>query len=112
MSTSVLPLPTAPAKRGAEAALAVGVVFIIALLVVPLPALVLDLLLASVIGISVVVLLVALYTTDPLDFSSFPVLLLLLTLFRLALNVSSTRLILAEGHAGEVISAFGEFVIG
>ena len=112
MTTSALPLPAAPIKRTADAALAVGVVAIIALLVVPLPAVVLDLLLAAVFGVSVVVLLVALYTTDPLDFSSFPVLLLLLTLFRLALNVSSTRLILDKGDAGQVIHAFGEFVIG
>src|SRR5690606_14807701 len=72
----------------------------------------LDLSLAGVIGISIVVLLVALQTTNPLDFSSFPALLLLITLFRLALNVSSTRLILAEAHAGAVIQAFGEFVVG
>ncbi len=99
-------------KRNAEVGLAIGVVFVIALLVVPLPAVLLDLFLATAIGLSVVVLLVALYTTDPLEFSSFPALLLLLTLFRLALNVSSTRLILAKGHAGEVIQAFGQFVVG
>jgi flagellar biosynthesis protein FlhA len=99
-------------RRGAEIGLAVGVVFIIALLVVPLPALLLDLLLALSIAISLVILLVALYTVNPLDFSSFPALLLLLTLFRLALNVASTRLILSDGHAGSVIQAFGQFVIG
>src|SRR3712207_4402992 len=99
-------------RRGAEVGLAVGVVFIIALLVVPLPPLLLDLLLAMSIAISLVILLVALYTVNPLDFSSFPALLLLLTLFRLALNVASTRLILSDGHAGSVIQAFGEFVIG
>jgi flagellar biosynthesis protein FlhA len=59
-----------------------------------------------------VILLVALQTNDPLDFSAFPALLLLLTLFRLALNVASTRLILSKGHAGSVIQAFGQFVIG
>ncbi|MBV9773884.1 MAG: FHIPEP family type III secretion protein, partial [Gemmatimonadetes bacterium] len=72
----------------------------------------LDLMLALSIGISLVVLLVSLYTVEPLEFSSFPSLLLILTLFRLALNVSSTRLILSQGHAGKVIQAFGEFVIG
>ena len=87
-------------------------VFIIALLVVPLPSIMLDMFLSLSIGMSLVVLLVALYTRDPLEFSSFPALLLLLTLFRLALNVSSTRLILSEGHAGKVIEAFGQFVIG
>jgi flagellar biosynthesis protein FlhA len=99
-------------RRNAEVGLAVVVVLVIALLVVPLPPVLLDLSLAAVIGISIVVLLVALQITNPLEFSSFPALLLLLTLFRLALNVSSTRLILTDGHAGAVIQAFGEFVVG
>ncbi len=99
-------------KKRAEVALAVVVVLIIALIVVPLPAVLLDLCLAASIGLSLVVLLVSLYTTNPLDFSSFPALLLLLTLFRIGLNVSSTRLILTHGHAGKVIEAFGNFVIG
>ncbi len=99
-------------KKRAEFALAIAVVLIIALIVVPLPALLLDLALAASIGLSLVVLLVSLYTTNPLDFSSFPALLLLLTLFRIGLNVSSTRLILTHGHAGKVIEAFGNFVIG
>ena len=104
---------TAPTtKRGAEIALAVAVVGIIALLIVPLPTVILDLLLAASIGSSLIVLLVSLNTTDPLEFSSFPQVLLILTLFRLALNVSSTRLILGQGHAGAIIQAFGEFVIG
>ena len=99
-------------KKRAEFALAIAVVLIIALIVVPLPAVLLDLSLALSIGLSLVVLLVSLYTTNPLDFSSFPALLLLLTLFRIGLNVSSTRLILTHGHAGKVIEAFGNFVIG
>ena len=99
-------------RKRAEVALAVAVVAIIALIVVPLPAVLLDLCLAASIGLSLVVLLVSLYTTNPLDFSSFPALLLLLTLFRIGLNVSSTRLILTHGHAGKVIEAFGNFVIG
>ncbi|MDQ8153272.1 MAG: flagellar biosynthesis protein FlhA [Gemmatimonadota bacterium] len=111
MSTLASPAQTRGAKT-AEIGVALAVVFIIALLVVPLPAFVLDLCLSLSIGISLVVLLVALYTTDPLEFSSFPALILLLTLFRLALNVSSTRLILSEGKAGEVIQAFGQFVVG
>ena len=98
--------------RFAEIGVAIAVVFIIALLVVPLPGIMLDMFLSLSIGLSLVVLLVALYTRDPLEFSSFPALLLLLTLFRLSLNVSSTRLILSEGHAGQVIEAFGQFVIG
>src|SRR5687768_1124089 len=112
-SATSLPIPmVGAAKRNAEIGLAIAVVFIIALLVVPLPAMLLDLLLALSIALSIMVLLVSLYTTDPLDFSSFPALILLLTLFRLALNVASTRLILGEGHAGAVIEAFGQFVIG
>jgi flagellar biosynthesis protein FlhA len=99
-------------KRNAEVGLAVIVLAIVGLLMVPLPPIMLDLLLATSIGMSLVVLLVALNTTDPLEFSAFPSLLLLLTLFRLALNVCSTRLVLSEGHAGAVIQAFGEFVIG
>lgn len=111
-ATQALDLLDTPRRRNAEIALAIAVVLVIALLVVPLPPMLLDLCLAAVIGISIVVLLVALQTTDPLDFSSFPAMLLLLTLFRLALNVSSTRLILADAHAGAVIQAFGQFVIG
>ncbi|HYD52451.1 MAG TPA: flagellar biosynthesis protein FlhA [Gemmatimonadaceae bacterium] len=111
MSAPALPAPIAT-RRMAELGLAIAVVFVIALLMVPLPPLLLDLLIASSIGISLVVLLVALNTNDPLEFSSFPQLLLLLTLFRLGLNVSSTRLILTDGHAGEIIQSFGEFVIG
>ncbi|HUE96617.1 MAG TPA: flagellar biosynthesis protein FlhA, partial [Longimicrobiaceae bacterium] len=99
-------------RRNAEIGLAVSVVFIIALLILPLPAFLLDLFLALSIALSLMILLVALYTANPLDFSSFPAVLLLLTLFRLALNVSSTRLILSEGKAGSVIQAFGQFVIG
>jgi flagellar biosynthesis protein FlhA len=101
-----------PATRRAEIGMAVAVLSVIALLVVPLPGIVLDLCLSLSIAISVVMLLVALYTTNPLDFSSFPALLLVTTLFRLALNVSSTRLILGKGEAGKVIEAFGHFVIG
>src|SRR6185503_9493011 len=113
MSTAVAPVPMAAGRKGgAEAVLALGVVFIIALLMIPLPGVLLDLFLAMSIGSSLVVLLVALNTTDPLEFSGFPSLLLILTLFRLALNVCTTRLILSEGHAGSVVQSFGEFVIG
>ncbi|MBL0889638.1 MAG: FHIPEP family type III secretion protein [Gemmatimonadaceae bacterium] len=113
MTSAALPLPGSANKaRLAEIGVAVVVVLILALIVVPLPAPLLDLCLAASIGISLAVLLVALYTTNPLDFSSFPALILLLTLFRIGLNVSSTRLILTEAHAGKVIEAFGKFVIG
>ncbi len=113
MTSAALPIPAATnAGRRADIALAIVVVLVIALIVVPLPPALLDLCLAASIGVSIVVLLVALYTNNPLDFSSFPALLLLLTLFRIGLNVSSTRLILADGHAGKVIEAFGHFVVG
>jgi len=112
MSTRPIPSPSTGNQRTAEIGLAVAVVLVIALLILPLPGILLDLFLALSIGLSLVVLLVALYTVHPLDFSSFPSILLLLTLFRLALNVSSTRLILGEGDAGQIIEAFGEFVIG
>ena len=114
MSTSVQTLPVAEgfAARNAEIGLAIAVVFVLGLMIVPLPSFVLDLLLATSIGLSLVVLLTTMQTVEPLEFSSFPALLLLLTLFRLGLNFASTRLILSEGHAGQVIQAFGQFVIG
>src|SRR5690625_2944847 len=101
-------------RLGANAELAVvaGIVLIVLLLVIPLPPALLDLFLATSIASSLVVLLIALYTEDPLEFSVFPTLLLILTLYRLALNVGSTRLILSRGEAGRVIEAFGSFVIG
>lgn len=96
----------------AELAVVAAIVFVVLLLVLPLPPFMLDMLLAASIASSLVVLLVSLYTDDPLEFSVFPTLLLILTLYRLALNVGSTRLILGQGEAGRVIEAFGNFVIG
>jgi flagellar biosynthesis protein FlhA len=114
MTSATLPIPMdgLAGRKRAEIALALAVVFVIALIVLPLPPLLLDLCLAASIGLSLTVLLVSLYNTNPLDFSSFPSLILLLTLFRIGLNVSSTRLILSRGEAGQVIEAFGAFVIG
>ncbi len=114
MSTTATALPLAPGLRGRwpEITVVAGIVFIVALLVLPLPPFVLDLLLAASITSSLIMFLVALHTTDPLEFSVFPTALLLMTLFRLALNVSSTRLILSRGQAGHVIQAFGQFVVG
>jgi flagellar biosynthesis protein FlhA len=94
-----------------ETLLAVGVVVIVALLVMPLPPFLLDALLAVSFALSIIVLMITMSTKDPIEFSSFPSLLLLTTLFRLGLNVTSTRLILGTGHAGQVIAAFGNFVI-
>jgi len=92
--------------------LAIGLVVIVCMMVIPLPAPLLDILLTVNISLAVVILLVCLYTQEPLDYSSFPTVLLIATLFRLGLNVSSTRLILLQGQAGNVISSFGQFVVG
>ena len=89
-----------------------AVVAIVVMMVVPLPSVVLDLLLAVNISASVLVLLVSMKVQRPLDFSVFPSLLLVATLFRLALNVSATRLVLLHGYAGTVIESFGHFVVG
>ncbi len=92
--------------------IAVGIISIIGVMIIPLPPYVLDLLLSFSITFALVVLLVTLYTYEPLELSVFPGLLLVLTLYRLALNVASTRLILLKAEPGKVISSFGEFVVG
>ncbi|PZR54142.1 flagellar biosynthesis protein FlhA [Xylanimonas oleitrophica] len=95
-----------------QLAVPVGVVGIVILLVVPLPPALLDVLIAVNITASLVILLTSMYVRRPLDFSVFPSLILVFTLFRLGLNVASTRLVLGDGYAGEVIGAFGHFVVG
>ncbi|MHB1489228.1 MAG: FHIPEP family type III secretion protein, partial [Cellulomonas sp.] len=94
-----------------QLAVPAGVVGIVLLLVIPLPATMLDFLIALNITASLVILLTSMYVKRPLDFSVFPSLLLVFTLFRLGLNVASTRLVLSDGYAGQVINAFGHFVI-
>ncbi len=94
----------------------IGILALVAMMVLPLPAFLLDTFFVSNILVSLLVLMVALHTYRPLDFSSFPSLLLIATVLRLGLNVASTRIILSEGHegtasAGKVIEAFGQFVI-
>lgn len=91
---------------------ALAVVGVIIMLIIPMPTWFLDLMLAANITFSMVVLLVTIYNTEPLDLSVFPSLLLFATLFRLALSVSSTRLILSQAYAGKVIESFGNFVVG
>lgn len=103
--------------KNLDLVVAVALMLILAVMLIPLPAFMLDLSLTLSLSFALLILLVALYTEKTLDFSIFPSLLLMTTLFRLALNVASTRLILAQGHngleaAGEVISAFGSFVAG
>jgi len=105
-----------PAAKS-EVILAIAVLGVIAVLVMPLPALALDALLALSIGVSLLILLVSLGVVKPLDFSVFPSLLLIVTLFRLGLNVATTRLILLNGaagtaSAGHIIQAFGQFAVG
>ncbi len=92
-------------------AVPVGVISIIVMMVVPLPTFLLDMLIALNITGALLVLLVSMFVTRALDFSIFPALLLVFTLFRLALNISATRLVLSEGDAGKVIHAFGDFVV-
>ncbi len=94
-----------------------GVVAILMVMIIPLPTIMLDMLLSLNITIGLIVLLMSMYNTNPLDFSAFPSVLLITTLFRLSLNIASTRLILLHGHegvgaVGRVIQSFGSFVVG
>ncbi|MCA6253546.1 MAG: flagellar biosynthesis protein FlhA [Phenylobacterium sp.] len=100
-----------------EVALALGVISVLVLLIIPVPAFLLDALLAISLASSILILMTSLFIKKPLEFTSFPTVLLVTTLFRLALNVASTRLILAHGHegvhgAGKVIEAFGRLMTG
>src|SRR5712691_4686012 len=113
MNTLSAPTP----MRGTQILAPAAVMAVVLLMVVPLPPLMLDLLLSIDIGLSVVLLLTVIYVRQPVEFSVFPSLLLLLTLVRLSLNVASTRLILMHGQegvsaAGNVIMSFGQFVVG
>src|SRR5262245_653875 len=108
------PLPALPAG---ETMLPLALVAVVVIMVIPLPPLLIDLLLAVSISLALIILMVSMYTQQPLEFSTFPSVLLVVTLFRLALNVASTRLILLHGNegpaaAGHVIQAFGGFVVG
>src|SRR5580765_4664086 len=108
--------PPAP-MRGTHLLAPAAVMAVVLLMVVPLPPVILDLLLSIDIGLSVVLLLTSIYVRQPVEFSVFPSLLLLLTLLRLSLNVAGTRLILLHGSdgveaAGHVIMSFGQFVVG
>jgi flagellar biosynthesis protein FlhA len=114
-ATDALAAPTT--NKNSDIYMAVALIGILALMIIPLPSFLLDVFLAANITIALVILLVCLYTVQPLDFSVFPSILLVTTLFRLALNIASTRLILLHGNegteaAGSVIKAFGAFVVG
>ena len=103
-------VPAGP-RRYADVALAALVVLVVGMMIIPLPTHLLDVLLASNISIAVLLVLVSMYVPDAVAFASFPTVLLITTLYRLALNVSSTRLILLQADAGQVIYSFGNFVV-
>ena len=99
-------------KKNTDILVAFGVLGIVLMIIIPLPSAVLDVLLAFNITLSAIIIMITMFTTNVLQLSVFPTLLLVTTLLRLGLNISSTRLILSEGSAGKIIEAFGEFVIG
>ncbi len=116
VQTRVMDMLNKVGKQG-DILLPIAVMAILVIMLIPIPAILLDMFLTVSISLSIVILLVAIYAEKPLDFSSFPFVLLVTTLFRLSLNVSTTRTILLNGHegedaAGEVIRAFGQFVVG
>lgn len=99
-------------KDNLDVIIAFAIITIVLMIVIPLPKQLIDLLLALNITISIIIILITMFTTSVLQLSVFPTLLLVTTLFRLALNISSTRLILLDADAGTIITAFGNFVIG
>ena len=99
-------------NQNSDIVFALAIVGILIMFIIPMPTFVLDILLTANITFSMVVILVTVYTTESLHLSVFPSLLLFATLFRLGLNVSSTRLILGQGYAGKIINSFGNFVVG
>ena len=115
---SAIALPAWMKSGGTQALAAPALIIImLAMMVLPLPAMLLDLLFSFNIALSIIILLTSLYTVKPLDFMAFPAVLLMSTMLRLSLNVASTRVVLSEGHtgaaaAGKVIEAFGHFLIG
>ncbi|MSR75859.1 MAG: flagellar biosynthesis protein FlhA [Planctomycetes bacterium] len=112
MSTTPPLMGPLPITRHADKLLAFGMIVLLFVLLVPLPQFLLDVAITFNLAASLMVLLMTLTLKQPLEFSTFPSLLLFLTLFRLSLNVASTRLILMQGKAGDVIQAFGDFVVG
>ncbi|ACL70418.1 flagellar biosynthesis protein FlhA [Halothermothrix orenii] len=99
-------------SKNTDIVFAILLVGIIMMFIIPLPTVLMDILLATNITFSMVVILVTIYITDPLEFSVFPSLLLFATVYRLSLNISTTRLILTHGYAGKIIMSFGDFVVG
>lgn len=99
-------------NKNSDIVFALAIVGILIMFIIPMPTFVLDILLTANITFSMVVILVTVYTTESLHLSVFPSLLLFATIFRLGLNISSTRLILGQGYAGKIINSFGNFVVG
>ncbi len=99
-------------KKYSDVIIALAIITIVIMMIIPLPTMLLDLLICLNITAALVIVISTIYNEEALDLSVFPSLLLVTTLFRLALNISSTRLILLDGYAGEVITAFGNFVVG
>jgi flagellar biosynthesis protein FlhA len=98
--------------RSKDMAMAVGVVIIVALLILPLPSVIVDLLIALNIALSIGIMLMTMYISSPMEFTVFPTVLLLVTLFRLGINIAASRLILINGDAGKIISTFGTLIVG
>ncbi|WP_411955938.1 flagellar biosynthesis protein FlhA [Clostridium estertheticum] len=99
-------------KNNLDVLVAFGVIGIVLMIIIPLPPKLLDVIIALNITLAVIILLLTMFTTEVLQFSVFPTLLLITTLLRLGLNISSTRLVLTQAYAGDIIEAFGEFVVG
>jgi flagellar biosynthesis protein FlhA len=115
MAATTTPVPSTSLitlLRSKDMAMALGVVVIIGLLLVPLPTAVVDLLVALNLAISIAIMLLTMYISQPLEFSVFPTVLLLVTLFRLGINIAASRQILLEGQAGGVIATFGNLIVG
>lgn len=105
-------MATTRMSRLPDLAMGAGILMLLAVMIVPVPPVLLDVLLVFSIAISLVMILVTVYVTEPTRFNVFPTLLLVVTLYRLALNVATTRTILLHGYGGKVIAAFGDFVVG
>ncbi|HPD19423.1 MAG TPA: FHIPEP family type III secretion protein, partial [Candidatus Goldiibacteriota bacterium] len=103
---------SASMRRSVDLIIVFAIIGIVLMIIIPLPPILLDFLLTINIALALIILVITLYTQEPLQFSTFPTLLLITTVFRLALNISATRLVLSEAYAGEVIETFGSFVVG
>ena len=117
MEATKIPLKQVSFFANLDIGISIGIVGILMIMIIPLPTAILDILLAFNITLAILIILVTVYAVRPLDFSVFPSLLLITTLFRLSLNIASTRLILLNGHsgslaAGKIIKSFGSFVVG